>query len=366
MPPAASDPQPCRTLILGASYGSLLGTKLLLAGHPVTLVCTRSTAELIRREGTVVRFPLRGREIDVPSAALRGKLSAVTPEEADPSGFDLAVLAMQEGQYAAPGVRELMRRIAGAGVPCLAVMNMPPLPFLRRLPVLREEPFVGCYAAEEVWAAFPPEQMTLTSADPQAFRPPDRPKNCLQVSLPTNFKAAPFEEAAATALLRRLAADIEAARFDAGDGPLEIPVKLKVHDSLFVPLAKWPMLLTGNYRCIRPDGIISIRDAVLQDVERAREMYAWVCELCHRLGADAADLVPFEKYAQAAEGLTRPASAARALAGGATQIERVDRLVQTIGLRLGRRSLLLDEIVALVDAWLERNRAAAGDASSAD
>lgn len=26
-------------LILGASYGSLLGTKLLLAGHDVTLVC---------------------------------------------------------------------------------------------------------------------------------------------------------------------------------------------------------------------------------------------------------------------------------------------------------------------------------------
>ena len=26
-------------LILGASYGSLLGTKLLMAGHNVTLVC---------------------------------------------------------------------------------------------------------------------------------------------------------------------------------------------------------------------------------------------------------------------------------------------------------------------------------------
>src|ERR1700704_2516054 len=28
-------------LILGASYGSLLGTKLLMAGHRVCLVCTR-------------------------------------------------------------------------------------------------------------------------------------------------------------------------------------------------------------------------------------------------------------------------------------------------------------------------------------
>ncbi|MFT5895675.1 MAG: ketopantoate reductase, partial [bacterium] len=28
-----------RILILGASYGSLLSTKLLMAGHDVTLVC---------------------------------------------------------------------------------------------------------------------------------------------------------------------------------------------------------------------------------------------------------------------------------------------------------------------------------------
>ena len=31
-------------LILGASYGSLLATKLLMAGHSVTLVCTAGTA----------------------------------------------------------------------------------------------------------------------------------------------------------------------------------------------------------------------------------------------------------------------------------------------------------------------------------
>ncbi len=46
-------------LILGASYGSLLGTKLLMAGHNVTLVCRKNTAELINREGTEVRIKLR-------------------------------------------------------------------------------------------------------------------------------------------------------------------------------------------------------------------------------------------------------------------------------------------------------------------
>src|SRR3954454_10781032 len=39
-------------LILGASYGSLLATKLLMAGHNVTLVCRKKTAELINRDGT--------------------------------------------------------------------------------------------------------------------------------------------------------------------------------------------------------------------------------------------------------------------------------------------------------------------------
>ena len=46
-------------LILGASYGSLLATKLLMAGHNVTLVCRRRTANLINRDGTEVRIKLR-------------------------------------------------------------------------------------------------------------------------------------------------------------------------------------------------------------------------------------------------------------------------------------------------------------------
>src|SRR5262249_58311028 len=85
-------------LIVGASYGSLFGTKLLMAGQRVSLVCTRPTAELINREGTVVRFPIKGREglLDIASRELPGSLTATTPEEVDPAGFDLVVLGMQE------------------------------------------------------------------------------------------------------------------------------------------------------------------------------------------------------------------------------------------------------------------------------
>jgi hypothetical protein len=176
------------------------------------------------------------------------------------------------------------------------------------------------------------------------------------VGLPTNFKVAPFAAEAHTEILQRLQADIEAIRFDAGDGNIELPVKLKVHDSLFVPMAKWAMLLTGNYRCIRRDKIISIQEAVHADIDASREIYGWVAKICMQLGATEADLVPFEKYAQAAQGLLKPSSAARALFDGATRIERVDLLVQQIARQQGLAHAAIDEIVDLVDFHLRADR----------
>ena len=345
-------------LILGASYGSLLGTKLLMAGHSVTLACTRPTAELIRREGTRVRFPLKRRTepVTVDSRGLPGKLSAAAPAEIDPRAFDLVVLSMQEAQYGAPGVRELMRRIARSRKPCLAIMNMPPLPYLRRIPGLDTQALEGCYADPAVWEGFEPGLVTLASPDPQAFRPADEPKNVLQVGLPTNFKAARFEADEHTALLRRLEAGIEQARFAVDGADTEVPVKLKVHDSIFVPLAKWPMLIAGNYRCIQRDGMIPIPEAVCGDAARSQEIYDWVAALCGRLGAAPDDLVPFAKYAQAASSLGRPSSAARALFSGALHIERVDSLVRGIARQLYVASVPLQEIVALVDERLRSNR----------
>jgi hypothetical protein len=347
-------------LVLGASYGSLFSTKLLMAGHQVSLVCTKPTADLINREGTIVRFPIKGREplLDISSKKLEGSLSATTPDQVNPGKFDLVVLGMQEAQYGSEGVRELMNRIAEARVPCLAIMNMPPLSYLKRIPGLSTETLESCYADPGVWAAFEPGLISLASPDPQAFRPPDQPKNVLQVGLPTNFKAARFDGEEPTALLRTLEADIEASRFDHGNGPIEIPVKLKVHDSIFVPFAKWPMLMAGNYRCIRPDGMIPIRDAVHANVEKSREIYDWVWKLCTRLGAEDADMVPFEKYAKAAEGLSKPSSAARALFSGAEHIERVDCLVRRIARQQGLQLDVLDEIVTSVDERLGKNRTA--------
>jgi hypothetical protein len=263
---------------------------------------------------------------------------------------------MQEPQYRSPGVRELLDAVAKSRVPCMSIMNMPPLPYVRRIPDLNYDALKSAYTDPTVWDSFDPVTLTLCSPDPQAIRPPEEKVNVLQVTLPTNFKVARFDSDKHTAVLRNLQDDIAAVRFDAPEGKIELPVKLKVYDSIFVPLAKWSMLLTGNYRCVTHDGAITIKEAVHSDVDTSRSVYNFVRDLCIKLGAAPDDLVPFEKYAAAADGLTRPSSAARALNNGVPNIERADRLVQAIARQKGLSHPIIDATVALVDSRLEANR----------
>ena len=349
-------------LMMGASYGSLLAIKLLFGGHKITMVCLPNEVEAFNSDGAHVRMPVRGRKepVDLDSRKLPGTLRAAGTGDVNPKDFDLVVLAMQEPQYRSPGVRDLLDAAARARVPCMSIMNMPPLPYLKRIPGLNSDALRSCFTDATVWDNFIPGKLTLCSPDPQAIRPPGEKINFLLVTLPTNFKSARFESDADTQILRNLQADVDAIKYDPGDGhPIDLPVKLKVHDSIFVPLAKWAMLLTGNYRCVTEDGAVDIKDAVHADLATSRAVYNWVCGICEKIGASANDLVPFEKYAAAANDLVRPSSAARALNNGVPNIERTDRLVQLIGQQLGMRNPVVDQTVARVDARLEKNRKAA-------
>jgi hypothetical protein len=349
---------PYNILLMGASYGSLLASKLLFGGHRIHLVCLPAEADLINAEGFRVRLPIRGRKdpVVLDSRKLPGKVTAGGAAGVDPKDYDLVGLCMQEPQYRSPGVRELLDAVAKSRVPCMSIMNMPPLPYIRRIPGLNHDALKPAYTDPTVWENFDPACITLNSPDPQAIRPPDEPVNVLMVTLPTNFKVAKFDDEKQTAILRQLEKDIEGARFDTPEGPIELPVKLKVHDSIFVPLAKWAMLLAGNYRCITPDGMRTAQEAVHSDIETSRSVYNFVNDLCVKLGAHPNDLVPFEKYAAAAQSLVRPASAARALQNGAPNIERADKLVQLIAKQQGLSHPVIDGIVALVDTRLEANR----------
>lgn len=346
-----------KILVLGASYGSLLSTKLLMAGHDVTLVCMANEADLINSSGTTVRLKLRDEDEPrlIRSQGLAGTLSALVPDNAQPAEYDIVALAMQEPQYSAPEIRALLERVGAASKPVLSIMNMPPLPYLLRIPGITKTDVKDSFADPSVWDALSPELITLCSPDPQAFRPPEEELNFLHVGLPTNFKAAAFSSPEHTEILRKMESDIAAVRLDGKD----VPVKLRVHSSVYVPLAKWPMLLTGNYRAVTRTGAQSICDAVHGDLEASRKIFEWVEDVILSLGGSKDDLVPFEKYSAAASNLLKPSSAARALEAGAQKIERVDKLVQGLAAARGMELAAVNEIVSTVNQRLEDNRKSA-------
>ena len=72
---------------------------------------------------------------------------------------------MQEPQYKSPGVRELLDRVAKSGKPCMSIMNMPPLPYLARLPGIDASTLRHCYADATVWDGFDPKNMNWEDLD---------------------------------------------------------------------------------------------------------------------------------------------------------------------------------------------------------
>ena len=192
--------------------------------------------------------------VEIDSRKLPGKLSAAGPGRRQPGR--LRPRRARDAGAAIPLARRARAsRRGGEGEGAVHVDHEhAAAAYLKRIPGLDAERSKPPTPTPRCGTASIPAYMTLCSPDPQAFRPPDEKINVLQVTLPTNFKAARFDSDEHTAMLRDLQADIEAARFDAGGEKIELPVKLKVHDSVFVPLAKWPMLITGNYRCVTKDG----------------------------------------------------------------------------------------------------------------
>lgn len=346
-----------KVVILGASYGSLFATKLLMAGHDVTLVCRPATADLINARGTEVRLAIKGEAAPrrIRSADLPGRLDAKRPETVEPSDYDLVVLAMQEPQYLHHTLRSTLNAIGDARVPCLSLMNIPPLPYLKRIAGIDAVAAEAAYTDPRVWDRLEPGLVTVCSPDPQAARPAGEPANVLAVNLPTNFKAAKFDSTKHDTILRELERDIDAVTLDGKD----VPVKLRVHDSLFVPFAKWPMLLTGNYRCVTAGAPVSIREAVQSNLALSAEIYRVVESIVRRLGGSAESLVPFDKYVAATDKLSAPSSVARAIAGGAVAVERVDRLVQLIGRQHGITHPAIDRTVTLIDTALASTNARA-------
>ena len=350
--------EPLRVLFLGAAYGIVLGMRIAAAGHRVVFVCREDEIRLIKAGRLALELPARDspEPLLIHSGDCAFPPDACAPQAVELRDFDLVCLAMQEPQYSSPGIMELLQRIASASIPCLSIMNMPLPPYLDGVVELDGAVQGDIFTEPDLWQRFDPALFSMTSADPQAIRR-DLPGQLLvAVTLPTNFKVAPFRDHRPQQLLERLAADIDRFRLPVNQGLSHPRVRLRPHSSRFVPLAKWPMLITGNFRCMTAAAPRSIADAVTSDPGLSRDLYDWVLGICLKLGAEEATMVSFDRYLNAARGLSLPSSVARGLHAGATAVERIDFLVKVIALRFGMSHPVLDQIVADVSGRLERNR----------
>src|SRR5262245_22282813 len=121
-------PATYKILMMGASYGSLLASKILFGGHSVHLVCLPAEAELINAEGFRVRLPVKGRkdQVEIDSRKLPGKVTAGGAAGVNPRDYDLVGLALKGPNYVWPGVADWLDTFSNSKMQYITSLNIPP------------------------------------------------------------------------------------------------------------------------------------------------------------------------------------------------------------------------------------------------
>ena len=352
-----------RLLFLGGAYGSVLAVKCALAGHKVDVVCRAQEAANINNGRLTIHFPGNdGHSIGVSQC--KKNIRGIAPLSVEPSDYALCFLCMQEPQFADEDIVSLITQLVSLSIPIISLMNMPLPPYLLgRMGVdLPAAPKI--WKNNALWSKLAPNSFTASSPDPQAIIEITHDATRVSLTLASNLKVAPFQNRAYQKRLEQLANDVNGLRVRHKSSAWSPRVRLVAHESPYVPLAKWPMLIAGNFRCVGLASAESIRSAIWSDLNESKSIYEWVTALCGdlvRTVDKSCDLdqifVPFDRYANAAQQLTFPSSVARGLLSGATDVERVDRLLQELANALNRGSEFIDSVVDLVDEILTANRA---------
>ena len=352
--------KPLHILVLGAAYGLLPALRIAMAGHYVTIMCRAEERHALAEHGATITFMRRdGREGHVYHMPAEEKqadrlyqLGLVGPD-CDPFLYDMIFIALSEPQTAVSEISSLFSKIAIAQRPVVALLNLLPFCFLRRFAKISSHIMEPAYHAMATWDKLDPDAVTAASPDAQAVRTDFHRFDRLTVTLASNFKIAPFTQNHHQKMLLRIVQDINALKSTSG---VINPVRMIAHQSVHIPLVKWPMLLTGNCRSFTLESrAVAISDAVHKDIDESRRLYDEVCAIILALGVSPKDVVPFSAYASAARSLTRPSSLARTLEQGAVAIERIDLMIRQAALSMGMVTTGIDTIVQEVEKKLRSN-----------
>jgi len=337
-------------LIFGASYGILVASKLMLAGYNVTCVCKKEEADLINEKGFFVEFEgYKNEKIIINSNNLIGKIKAVEPHEINLDNLKLVVLAMQEAQYNDYQIYNNLVKVAKKKIPTISIMNIPPSIFLKNYKLEDFLSFKEAYKNYDLWNIFDINFITHGSADPQIFKPYKNFNNYISVRLASNFRITKFKDIKSNEFIEEISKKIKSSRYNYQNKNFRVPVYINLFNSFFVPISKWPMLITGNYRCLENNKLISIHDAVNNDVKLSEKIYNEVQEICKSLGASNNELINFENYLKATRKLNAPSSVARLAFSKVRNFERLDKLIKILCEKKNIHISVIDKIIKNFD-----------------
>lgn len=319
--------------IFGASYGILVATKLMMAGYDVVCVCRAEEAELLNKDGFIIKIPgYLNQPITVFSKSLPGKIFAVEPSDIKKEKISFVFLAMQEAHYSDKNIKDSLLHVSSKKIPCISIMNIPPSIYLKNLKNFGNNQVNSFYKNHEIWDSFNINYITHCSADPQVYKPYPEKNNFINVRLASNFRIADFKDLDSSKSFQQISKNVNSTRFDNGEKKIRVPINFNIFDSVYVPLGKWPMLIAGNYRCLNQAKLISIKEAVYNNLDETEKIYNDVIKLCKSLGAKNEDLICFDNYKKAAWNLDAPSSVARSAYFGLKNFERVDKLIQFLSI----------------------------------
>ena len=324
-----------KILVIGANYGLLLAGMLIERGFAVNVFGTDKEVEILNKEG--FSFESNNETWKFKPSNFLNFISNFKKDN-----YDLVILAVQEPTLVNAKISNIITFISEKSIPILSIMNIPFLNFLSDIMGVKK-----IVNPEKIYSSLTcsnqlnSELLINSNPEPQIF---SKIKfNDLSIRLGGVFRCSSFDildEETTSALTKAIENGL--------------PAKIKTYKSPWVSLSKLPMLIVGNYRCLSNFKLQSIYMSVHQDVDLSEKIYNHVVEIMKNLGAGREAIIPFKSYLRASINLDAPSSVCRAIANGNYYVERVDKLVQTMGHSIGLYSSDIDKIVQNIDNSIKK------------
>jgi len=330
-----------KIIFFGASYSLIFATKYAQSDIKVDIVCSKSEKEKINK--LKIEYSLNDkvslRTIEIKNLK---KINFITEANELSKSYLIAYLGMPAHAYDEYNVKEILKILIEKKIPMISLMNLPPYRYLEKINFFKDKKIKETYN-KNFLINIPSEILTHASTEPQI----KRKNNIVSLKHTGTLRLSKFNSKKNNLALNKAVAlfnsNIESS----------IPLKIKVYDSLFVPLNKLPMLMTGNYRCFDGKKYYSIKKVLNENIILSKKIYDLVVNCLVLAGAEKKNFFSFYTYLKSSKTLNQISSIAMNIRRK-KNIERADILVQQILLKLKIKDKNIFRINKIYDKYQKK------------